>query len=65
MKLFDELVRILYDLDVLAEDTIQHWYHHGSNAKGRAQFVKELEPFMRWLEEAEEEDEDDEEEEEE
>ncbi|KAI3975323.1 hypothetical protein MKX01_033563 [Papaver californicum] len=55
MKLFPEIVRNLYDQDVLAEDTILHWFRKGSNPKGRQSFVKALEPFVNWLEEAEEE----------
>lgn len=35
MKLFPELVRSLYEKDVLAEDTILHWFRKGSNNKGR------------------------------
>ncbi|KAM7279862.1 hypothetical protein ACFE04_006996 [Oxalis oulophora] len=55
MKLFPEIVRSLYDQDVLAEDTILHWFSKGTNPKGRQTFVKALEPFVTWLEEAEEE----------
>ncbi|KNA13892.1 hypothetical protein SOVF_112530 [Spinacia oleracea] len=55
MKLFPEIVRSLYDQDVLAEDTILHWFRKGTNPKGRQTFVKSLEPFVKWLEEAEEE----------
>ncbi|RWR74348.1 eIF4-gamma/eIF5/eIF2-epsilon domain-containing protein [Cinnamomum micranthum f. kanehirae] len=55
MKLFPEIVRSLYDEDVLAEDTIHHWFQKGANPKGRQTFVKALEPFVKWLEEAEEE----------
>ncbi|KAL9297053.1 hypothetical protein ACSQ67_022949 [Phaseolus vulgaris] len=55
MKLFPEIVRSLYDQDVLAEDTILHWFRKGTNTKGRQTFVKALEPFVNWLEEAEEE----------
>lgn len=55
MKLFPEIIRTLYDLDVLAEDTILLWFRKGSNPKGRQTFVKSLEPFVKWLEEAEEE----------
>ncbi|KAI3439395.1 uncharacterized protein J3R85_004813 [Psidium guajava] len=55
MKLFPEIVRSLYDLDVLAEDTILHWFSKGTNPKGRQIFMKALEPFVNWLEEAEEE----------
>lgn len=35
MKLFPEIVRSLYDQDVLAEDTILHWFRKGMNPKGR------------------------------
>jgi len=55
MKLFPEIIRTLYDQDVLAEDTIVLWFRKGSNPKGRQSFVKALEPFVKWLEEAEEE----------
>lgn len=55
MKLFPEIVRSLYDEEVLAEDTILMWFRKGSNPKGRQTFVKSLEPFVKWLEEAEEE----------
>uniref|UniRef100_A0A1D1XGS0 Basic leucine zipper and W2 domain-containing protein 2 n=1 Tax=Anthurium amnicola TaxID=1678845 RepID=A0A1D1XGS0_9ARAE len=55
MKLFPEIVRSLYDQDVLAEDTILLWFRKGTNPKGRQTFVKALEPFVNWLEEAEEE----------
>ncbi|GAA0185688.1 basic leucine zipper transcription factor [Lithospermum erythrorhizon] len=57
MKLFPEIVRSLYDQDVLAEDTILHWFRKGTNPRGRQAFVKALEPFVKWLEEAEEEEE--------
>ncbi len=40
------------------EDTLLLWYKKGSHAKGRAVFVKDAEPFIKWLEEAEEEDDD-------
>lgn len=56
-KLFPEFVRTLYDLDVLAEDTVLFWFRKGSNPKGRQIFVKSLEPLVKWLEEAEEEEE--------
>ncbi|KAG0464169.1 hypothetical protein HPP92_020238 [Vanilla planifolia] len=55
MKLFPEIIRSLYEQDVLAEDTILLWFRKGSNPKGRQTFVKSLEPFVKWLEEAEEE----------
>ena len=35
MRLFPEMVRSLYEQDVLAEDTILHWFRKGTNPKGR------------------------------
>ncbi|KAK9823766.1 hypothetical protein WJX72_005350 [[Myrmecia] bisecta] len=61
LKLFSDIVRILYDNDILAEDTIKWWYTKGSHPKGRGVFLRDIEPFIKWLDEAEE-DEDDEEE---
>ncbi|XAR48356.1 hypothetical protein NMG60_11031163 [Bertholletia excelsa] len=55
MKLFPDIVRSLYDQDVLAEDTILHWFRKGTNPRGRQTFVKSLEAFVTWLDEAEEE----------
>ncbi|PKA57768.1 hypothetical protein AXF42_Ash015145 [Apostasia shenzhenica] len=55
IKLFPEIIRSLYEQDVLAEDTILLWFRKGANPKGRQTFVKSLESFVKWLEEAEEE----------
>lgn len=56
MKLFKDIVKLLYNGDIVGEDTIQHWYKKGSHPKGRNVFLKDMEPFLKWLEEAEEED---------
>lgn len=63
LKLFSGIVRIMYEADLIAEDTIQYWYKKGSNPKGRSVFTRDMEPFIKWLEEAEEEDDEEEEEE--
>ncbi|KAL4859617.1 Basic leucine zipper and W2 domain-containing protein 1-A [Chlorella vulgaris] len=55
LKLFADIVKILYDNDVLGEDTIRFWYTKGSSPKGRNVFLKNMEPFMTWLDEAEDE----------
>lgn len=34
-KAFPDIVRTLYDLDVLAEDTILLWFNKGASSKGR------------------------------
>jgi hypothetical protein len=60
LKTFPEAVRHLYDKDVISEETVLSWYKRGTNPKGRAVFVKELEKFVQWLQEAEEESEEEE-----
>ena len=60
LKLFASIVKVLYDVDLLGEDTIKFWYNKGSDPKGRNVFLKDLEPMVRWLDEAEEEEDDDE-----
>lgn len=57
LKLFSNVVRILYDADIVGEDTIKFWYKKGSHPKGRNVFQRDMEPFIKWLDEAEEEDE--------
>lgn len=56
LKCFTDIIKMLYQADIVEEDTIMHWYKKGSHTKGRAVFLKDIEPFMKWLEEAEEED---------
>ena len=36
LKLFSAVIRILYDADILDEDTIKFWYKKGSHPKVRA-----------------------------
>ncbi|KAA6427859.1 MAG: flagellar associated, partial [Trebouxia sp. A1-2] len=60
LKLFSQILRILYDADVLGEDAILFWYKKGSHPKGRNVFLHDVEPFIKWLEEAEEEGEEEE-----
>ena len=60
LKLFQAIVRTLYDVDVLGEDTILWWFKKGAHPKGRNVFQRDMEPFVKWLEEAEAEEEDDE-----
>ncbi|PNW82888.1 hypothetical protein CHLRE_06g298350v5 [Chlamydomonas reinhardtii] len=57
LKCFTDIMKLLYNAEIVGEDTIQHWYKKGSHTKGRAVFLKDIEPFMKWLEEAEEDDE--------
>lgn len=60
LKIFSDVVRILYDMDIVGEGAVTHWYKKGSHSKGRNVFLKDMEPFIKWLEEAEEDDDEDE-----
>lgn len=62
VQIFVDLVKHLYDMDVLGEDTIQFWYKKGSMVRGRNVFLNDIQPFIKWLEDAEEDDDDEEEE---
>ena len=57
LKLFASLVRLLYDEGLVNEDAVRWWARRGAAAKGRHVFLTDLEPFLRWLDEAEEEEE--------
>lgn len=56
MQIFVDLVKHLYDMDIIAEDTINYWYKKGSVQRGRNVFLNDIQPFIKWLEEAEEDD---------
>ncbi len=60
LKLFSDILRILYNNEVVGEDTIMWCYKKGSSPKGRSVFLRDVEPVIKWLEEAEEEEGDDE-----
>jgi hypothetical protein len=40
LKLFSDIVKLMYNGDLVGEDTIQHWYKKGSHPKGRNVFLK-------------------------
>lgn len=58
LQIFVEIVKHLYDMDVLEEDTINFWYKKGSVTRGRNVFLNDIQPFIKWLEDAEEDDDD-------
>mmetsp|Transcript_6052 Transcript_6052/g.6914 ORF Transcript_6052/g.6914 Transcript_6052/m.6914 type:complete len:430 (-) Transcript_6052:239-1528(-) len=63
MKTFPDIVRVLYNVDVLEEETIIFWYKKGSHNKGRQVFLESMAPFIKWLEEADSETDDEDEDE--
>ncbi len=58
LKLYPKIIQMMYDSDVIAEDTILLWYKQGSSPKGRQVFLSDMQPFIAWLQEASEEEED-------
>lgn len=60
LKLFADIVKILYDCDVLGEAAIKYWYAKPTVKVGRNVFENALKPLVEWLDEAEEEDSDEE-----
>jgi len=57
LKLFPQIIKLMYDADVIDEDTIMLWHRKGSSPKGRQVFLSDMEPFIKWLQEASEEEE--------
>ena len=51
LKLFSAVIRILYDADILDEDTIKFWYKKGSHPKVRTSCCISilLATRIRWL----------------
>ncbi|CAI9786847.1 unnamed protein product [Fraxinus pennsylvanica] len=52
---FLEIIRSLYDQDLLAEETILNWFRKGIDPKDKQSFVTASESFVKWLEEVDEE----------
>ncbi|KAJ1974271.1 hypothetical protein H4R35_003694 [Dimargaris xerosporica] len=61
MKLFTRIVQIMYNEDVLSDNAILFWYAKGAKPQGKAIFIKQMAPFVDFLENATSEDEDDDE----
>lgn len=65
IKIFQKIIKLLYDADVLDEGAILQWYKDGmtnklKSKKGLTVFLEQMEKFVAWLNTAEEEsDEDD------
>lgn len=64
MKVFQKIVMLLYQTDVIGEDTIVIWYNKDHSAKGKSVFLDQMQKMVEWLQNAEEESSDEEEEEE-
>lgn len=71
IKIFQKIIKLLYDADVLDEEAILQWYKLGitnklNSKKGLTVFLEQMEKFVAWLktaaEESDEEDDDEDEE---
>lgn len=57
LKIFSKFALLMYKADVLEEDPILQWYSKDHSTKGKNVFLKEMKPFVDWLNTAEVEDE--------
>eukprot|EP01134_Creolimax_fragrantissima_P006334 CFRG6334T1 len=55
MKMFQKIIMLLYNADILDEAAIQKWYRDGHSIKGKSVFLKQMQPMIEWLNNAEEE----------
>ncbi|KAJ3045365.1 hypothetical protein HDV00_010235 [Rhizophlyctis rosea] len=55
MKHYRTIVSNLYKHDVVSESAIIYWAEKGAAQQGKTVFLKQMEPFVKWLKEQEEE----------
>ncbi|OLY81619.1 Basic leucine zipper and W2 domain-containing protein 1 [Smittium mucronatum] len=60
MRLFSQIVRILYNEDVLSHDAIIFWANKGALPQGKSTFIKQMDKFVAFLNSIEDEEESDE-----
>ena len=65
LKTFVNMIQLLYQADVVSEDAVRAWFKGGNHVmqRGRQEFVNQMTPFIKWLDEAEEDSDDDDEDE--
>ncbi|KAJ3186320.1 hypothetical protein HDU85_007760 [Gaertneriomyces sp. JEL0708] len=54
-KHFRAIIKSLYDEDVVTDSAILYWFEKGAGAQGKTLFMKQMEPFVKWLREQEDE----------
>ncbi|XP_035224255.1 basic leucine zipper and W2 domain-containing protein 1-like [Stegodyphus dumicola] len=55
LKVFEKIVLLFYQRDVLSEDSILKWYKESHSSKGKSIFLEQMRKFVEWLQNAEEE----------
>jgi hypothetical protein len=61
-KFYRQIVTLLYKEDVVSDTAIVYWSEKGIKPQGKNAFLKQMEPFVKWLKEnADDSDESDEE----
>lgn len=55
MKVFQKIILLFYNRDVLSEDSIIKWYKDGHTTKGKSVFLQQMNKMVDWLQNAEEE----------
>ncbi|EAU91654.2 basic leucine zipper and W2 domain-containing protein 2 [Coprinopsis cinerea okayama7 len=60
MKAFPQILKVLYNKDVVSDQAIIYWHQKGSRPQGRQHFLKATEALVKFLQEQEEESEEEE-----
>lgn len=47
MKAFANILKVLYNEDVITDQAILYWAQKGAKAQGKAQFLKATEPLVK------------------
>ncbi|WFD32030.1 hypothetical protein MSPP1_003072 [Malassezia sp. CBS 17886] len=60
LKTFANLLKVLYNENVLSDQAIVYWAHKGAKPQGKEHFLKQAEPLVQFLESQDSDDDDDE-----
>lgn len=47
MKAFPNILKVLYNKDVISDQAILYWAQKGAKPQGKAQFLKATEPLVK------------------
>ncbi|WVR06410.1 hypothetical protein IAU60_003441 [Kwoniella sp. DSM 27419] len=57
MKAFVQILKVLYNTDVVSDQAIIYWHHKGAKPNGKQHFIKQTEAMVKFLEEQDSDDE--------